>query len=231
MPASLQVSLSALRSFFQWILEEELRADDPTTKLPWPKRRQTLPDALSRQQLRTLMYTINTPPEDLTQHGHWIWQRNRLVVLVMLRTGVRISEAVALQWHDVDLEQQTLRVRDGKGGKDRTIPLRKGIVTELRPWQSMDEERAVLPAYPDGRSFASTKSMAHVFDRWLRAHGIKITAHRLRHTFATELVRGGADLESIRRLLGHASLETTQRYLDVDADHLRGAVDHLPEDW
>jgi site-specific recombinase XerD len=230
-PSSLQVSISALRSFFQWTIDEALRDDDPTVRLPWPKRQQTFPRGLSRQQVRHVRYTLDHPPDTLTTKQQWIWQRNRLVVLTLLRTGIRISEAVALQWKDIDLEQPTLRVRNGKGGKERTIPLRPSLVAELRQWQSTNPEHAVLPAYPDGRPFASAKSMGHIFDRWLPQRGITITAHQLRHTFATELLRRGADLESVRILLGHTSLATTQCYLHVDADHLRDAMDCLPDDW
>jgi site-specific recombinase XerD len=225
---TVRFSICVLRSFFQWVVEEELRDDDPTVQQQVPKRAPTIPRIPSRQQLARMRRVLAVMPDGLTQKQQWIWKRNRLVVMLIRFTGVRISEATALRWADIDLEQRTLTVHEGKGGKSRTIPLHKTLLAELHSWQSANPEHAVLPAYTDGRGFASYKAMAHIFERWLPAQGVKLTAHQLRHAFATELLRKKADVREVQELLGHASLETTQRYLHVDAERLRAAIDHLP---
>jgi site-specific recombinase XerD len=230
-PASLQVSLSALRSFFQWCVEAEHREDDPTERMPWAKRATTIPRSIRASLLGQIMHAIKTMSEGLTRLQQWKWQRNRRAVLLLFYTGVRISEAAALLWQDVDLSEQTVTVRDGKGGKSRTIRMHEVLIREFRRLDRHPEQ-AVLPSRPAGYPFKRGDLLGKaVFDNWLRPMGFDVTAHRFRHTFATELLRNGADLESVRQLMGHASLETTQRYLLVDAEWLQQSIDRLPDSW
>jgi len=147
----------------------------------------------------------------------------------MLFGGLRISEAAALRWRDVDLEGRYLVVRDGKGGKDRSVPLHPILLAELAAEPPHRPNWAVAGKV-DGSGMA-VKSMAHIFERWLPALGLAISAHQLRHSFATELLRKRADIREIQELLGHESLETTQRYLALDPERLRAAVELLPDEW
>jgi site-specific recombinase XerD len=147
----------------------------------------------------------------------------------MLFSGLRLSEAAALRWCDVDLEVRELMVVDGKGGKDRVVPLHPALVEELCQVRSPKPSWAVL-GQRDGKPLTH-KSLAHIFERWLADLGIRITAHRLRHSFATEMLRHGADIRAIQDLMGHTSLETTQRYLALHNEQLRGAIEKLPPSW
>jgi integrase len=158
-----------------------------------------------------------------------VWQRNRRAIYLMLYGGLRIAEASALLWRDVDLDTRVLWVRDGKGGKDRSIPIHPVLLKELLAAPDRDQVPAVL-ANLQGLPI-NPKSLAHLFERQLRKLGVHITAHQLRHSFATEMLRAGADLRSIQELMGHEKLETTQRYLMVDAERMRAAVNLLPEAW
>jgi site-specific recombinase XerD len=230
-PSSLQSSLTSLRSFFAWCIEMEYCEHDPTERIPWAKREETTPRPIHKTVLEGIMQAIETMPDDLTGLQQWRWKRNRLTIFVLFYTGLRISEAAALLWQDVSLTERTMVIRKGKGGKCRTIRLHTALAEELR-LNVGPPEHAILPARPAGYPFKRGDLLAKaVFDRWLKPMGFDVTAHRFRHSFATELVRHGVDLESVRQLMGHASLETTQRYLLMDAEWLQQAVDKLPGSW
>ena len=221
-------ALTVIRSFCRWCANQGLRDDDPTLQIRWPKLRKPAPRALAVADLRRLL-TILEEPTELTEYKSWLWQRNRRAVLLMLFGGLRISEAANVRWRDVDLEAGTLMVIDGKGGKDRMIPLHPILLIELTRVESPRKTWAVAGKI-DG-SPLKQKSLAHIFERWLPGFDLNISAHQLRHSFATELLRAGADLRSIQELLGHTSLETTQRYLTLTNHQLRVAVDKLPSSW
>ena len=225
-PSTVGSTLSAVRTFFQWCIEMGYRDDDPTFGIIYPRRVQTLPNPLHPDYIQEMIgYLNNTPPDG---HRRWIWQRNQRMFLLLLYSGLRLDEARLLCWSDVDLQQRTIIVRCGKYGRSRTVPLHQKLAREFRALERIPDH-AVIPATPTGKPFANPKGIAHIFDRWLRRQGFRVTAHQLRHTFAVELLRNGADIRSIQEILGHASLETTQRYLKVDSAWSRQAIDLLPE--
>lgn len=221
-------ALTCIRSFCRWALRIGLRADDPTLPIQWPKRTKPAPRALAQSELRQLSRAIAVP-DGLSAAKHFTWCRNRRAIFLMLFAGLRISEAAALRWRDVDLEGRYLVVRDGKGGKDRSVPLHPILLAELNKAPAHRPNWAVA-GKSDGSGMA-VKSMSHIFERWLPERGLTISAHQLRHSFATELLRKRADIREIQELLGHESLETTQRYLALDPERLRAAVELLPDEW
>lgn len=221
-------ALTVIRSFCRWCLLEDLRDDDPTLKVIWPRLRKPAPRALKRAELRRLFEVI-VEPEGLNSDQAFMWQRSRRTVYLMLFGGLRLSETAALRWRDVDLELAELMVIDGKGGKDRLVPMHPALVEELSKVRNPNPGWAVVGGR-DGKPLTH-KSLAHTFERWLPGLGIQITAHRLRHSFATEMLRHGADIRAIQDLMGHTSLETTQRYLELCNEQLRGAVEKLPRSW
>lgn len=231
-PATVSNALTCIRSFCRWAQKRKLRTDDPTVDLDWPKKRRPAPRALKFAELRGLMLAITNEPARLGPVARWTWQRNRRAILLMLFAGLRISEAAGLRWRDVDLEAGELWVRDGKGGKDRCIPLHRVLQYELElvPESERGADSGVVGNGRDG-SCMSKKSMDHMFRRWLPKLGISISAHRLRASFATEMLRHDADLLTISTLLGHADLSTTQHYLVADTKRMRAAVDKLPSTW
>lgn len=224
-PATVGNMLTVVRSFCRWCVRVGYLESDPTLLLTWPRPPKHAPKALRRDDVVQLLQAIE-PPDTLSNFKRWQWTRNRRAILVMLYAGLRISEAANLRWLDVDLAGRSLMVREGKGGKDRVVPLHQVIVDELVP----PRRSGFVCGKADGAP-VGVKSLAHIFERWLPRLGIRISAHQLRHTFATELLNQGADLRQIQELLGHESIETTQRYLAVSATRLRTAVELLPVEW
>lgn len=228
--ATIAKDLSGIRAYCRWAIRAKLRHDDPTLELEWPKRIAPLPRALKLRELRQLETILSMPLPILDVKTRHVRQRQNRAIVLMLYAGLRISEVPALDWRDVDLDEAVLVVRDAKGGKDRAVAIHDRI---LRNLAETPEERQIgaVCGRLDGRPI-SYKSMPHIFsDRYLGAFGLKISAHQLRHTFAVQLLRAGADLRTIQTLLGHASLETTQRYLALDVDDKRRAIDKLPDSF
>lgn len=231
-PLTIGQALSAIRAFCRWLLDRGLRADDPTIGIHWPRRPDAVPRALASAQVRELWAAIAVP-EGLGRKAEQVWRRERRLILLMLYAGLRRSEAAELLWRDVDLGtvpgEGSILVRNGKGGKDRLLPLHPTLRAELL-WVVQRRRTDAVAGRLDGGKL-TLKSVGHTFDRWLAARGIETSPHVLRHTFATELLRAGADLRHIQELLGHESLETTQRYLRVDPGRLRSAVGLLPASY
>lgn len=227
-PASVGKELSALRSYNRWCIRAKLRVDDPTLELEWPRRVEPLPRALATRELRTLDRLLSSPLPALNIKGRRREARDRRIVLIMLYAGLRLSEVAALLWKDVDLDEGTIVVR-GKGGRDRVVPLHERLRANLEQTPEAQQRGAVC-GHADGTPL-SYKSIPHTFDRWLADHEIDISAHQLRHTFATRLLWEGRDIRVIQRLLGHKSLATTERYLAVEMTQKKAAVDSLPASW
>jgi len=227
--ATVSRHLSAIRTYSRWCIKAKLRADDPTLEIEWPKRIEPLPRALTQRELRMFDKILAEHLPVLDKKTRYKVERDRRIVLVMLYAGLRLSEVASLKWQDVDLDAGTLTVRKGKGGHSRVIPLHDRLKADLERTPEEDQRGAVC-GHRDGRPL-SYKSIPHVFDRWLKGAGLDISAHQLRHTFATRMLWAGADLRTIQRLLGHASLETTARYLNLEMDQKRTAVDKLPDHW
>jgi site-specific recombinase XerD len=222
------LALTIVRSFCKYALRLRLLSEDPTQWVDFPKVTKRPPRALSRAQLRQL-WTILAAPEQETPAQRWQRERNRRAIYVMLFAGLRLSEAAALLWGEVDLGAGQLLIPDAKGGAFRAVPLHPMLWAELRRVPNPDPSRAVA-GNEDGTPMVRG-GMAHIFERWLTARGLDITAHQLRHTFASELLRAGAPLVDIQNALGHENLDTTAIYLKVDGEHLRQAVNLLPGGW
>lgn len=227
-PATIAKDLSAIRAYSRWCIRAKLRSDDPTLELEWPKRIDPIPRCLKQRELRLLDQILMQPLPVLDVKKRHVRERETRIVLLMLYAGLRLSEVPALDWKDVDLDALTMIVH-GKGGKDRVLPIHERLAENLRTTPE-DRQRGAVCGHQNGKKI-SYKSVPHVFDRWLKDAGLDISAHQLRHTFATQLLWAGRDLRTIQRLLGHASLSTTERYLSVEMEQKRAAVDALPDRW
>jgi len=218
--SSLQKTLTALGSYSRWCIKTGLRMDDPTADMEMPKRGEVLPLALTRRDMRILEVWLRQKPPRLNTRKRKTHARNRLIVLLMLYAGLRRSEVAALLWKHIDVDDRTVRVVQGKGGKDRVVPLHERLIRVLKQTPEADQVGRVVAA--------SGSTVYHVFDRDLRETGLDIHPHRLRHTFATSLLEAGADLRTIQTLLGHSRLEDTARYLKVVTSETARAVALLP---
>lgn len=224
-PATVGKELSALRAYCRWCMRAGLRADDPTLEIERPRRHDPIPRALNARDLRKLEAILDKPLPVLDVKQAHRLARDRRIVLLMLYAGMRLAEVPALEWRDVDLDAGTLIVH-GKGGKQRMLTIHERLAANLAETPE-DKQRGAVCGHADGRKM-SYKSIPHTFNRWLAGEGLDISAHQLRHTYATQLLRHGADLRVIQKALGHASLATTERYLSVEIDQMRAATDRLP---
>jgi integrase/recombinase XerD len=219
--------LSSLRSFMNYLLQQNIREDDPVSLLQNPKLRQTLPKTLSEEQVEDLL--------DAPQTGDPIQFRDKAMLEVLYATGLRVSELIGLRLDQISLQQGVVRVF-GKGNKERLVPLGE----EAIEWVSafLKQGRGLLlksesdVVFPSKRGVMMTRqTFWHRIKLYSKIAGIQgdLSPHTLRHAFATHLLNHGADLRVVQMLLGHSDLSTTQIYTHVATERLQKLVsDHHP---
>lgn len=227
--ATLGKDLSAIRSYSRWCIRALLRQDDPTADLEFPKRRRRLPRPLKHEELRVLEEILARHAPVLDVRARRIWERNRRIVLLLLYTGLRRTEVAGLTWDDVYLADAQLLVRTetAKGGHERIVPLHPRVAAELET-TPIARRRGAIAGHLDGRCL-SHKSIGTIFERWLCDKGLRISAHKLRHTAATQLLISGASLREVQETLGHADVRTTAGYTALIPDRQRAAINRLPD--
>lgn len=215
--------LSGVRSFYRYLVLDGYLDVDPTELLESPHLPQHLPEYLSTEEVDALENSI-----DLTSNeGH----RNRAIIEVFFSCGLRVSELTNLKLSDLFLPQGFIRV-NGKGGKQRLVPISERAIHELELWFDDRRQMKIKPGEEDyvflnRRGHHLTRTMILIMvKRQAEAAGIKktISPHTLRHSFATALLKGGADLRIIQELLGHADLGTTEIYTHMDDESLRQEI-------
>lgn len=219
--------LSALRSYFKFSLRQGWVDVNPAAAVVSPKQPQKLARHLDVDDAHRLM-------EDASAREDAIGARDRAMWELLYGSGLRVSELVSLNVSQVKLQEGWVRVK-GKGGKERDVPLTSCCVTKLREYLEVREqlsdaegnfERDALFLNAKGGRL-SDRSVRRLLDAAQSEAGVelKVSPHGLRHSFATHLLDGGADLRSIQHMLGHTSLGTTQRYTHVSLDHLTKVYD------
>lgn len=195
---------------------------DPTADLRGPPKTQRLPKVLSREQVAKLLaQPRGTEPLAL---------RDRALLELMYACGLRVSEAIALEVGDVDLQEGMLRAR-GKGSKERIVPVGRQAVAALELYRARGRTQLVgmrveTHLFVNHRGVGLTRQgLYKIIQSHARSAGLseQMTPHTLRHTFATHLLAGGCDLRSLQEMLGHADLATTQIYTHLSAERLKGA--------
>lgn len=222
-PKSQARVLSGVRSFFRYLVIDGYISDDPTELLEWPSLGEHLPEVLSLQEIDRMEQSI-----DLSR---WEGQRNKAIIEVLFSCGLRVSELVGLRMSALYLDDGYLRV-SGKGSKERLVPVSASAVRELRLWFLDRNLMRIKPGEDDyvflnRRGAHLTRTMILIMVKRQAAEaGITktISPHTLRHSFATELLRGGADLRAIQAMLGHESIATTQIYTHISNESLRQAI-------
>ena len=213
-PATVMRKLSAVRSFYRHLVREEVIAADPTSNLPAARILRRLPAVLSVEEVAHLL----AQPDAGTARG----LRDRAMLEVLYATGLRVSELVGLKRGDINLDLGLLRCL-GKGAKERIVPVGRPAVEAVRAY--LAGRRDAAPALFLGNKGRPITRVAfwRIVRRYARQGGIRaaISPHTLRHSFATHMLEGGADLRAIQELLGHSSITTTQIYTHVSLDHLR----------
>ena len=215
--------LSGVRSFFRFLQLDGYRTDDPSELLESPVLGEHLPEVLSVEEVDMLEQSI-----DLSK---WEGQRNRAIVEVLFSCGLRVSELVNLKLSDLYLDEQYVRVL-GKGSKERLVPISPRAIKELDYWFMDRSQMTIKPGEEDyvflnRRGAHLTRVMILIMiKRQAVEAGIAktISPHTLRHSFATALLEGGADLRVIQALLGHESIGTTEIYTHIDMSTLRQQI-------
>ncbi|MFC2814557.1 MAG: site-specific tyrosine recombinase XerD [Prevotella conceptionensis] len=222
-PRSQARILSGVRSFFKFLLLDGFIDADPTELLVSPHVRNALPDVLSTAEVDRLEASI-----DLSK---WEGQRNRAIIEVLFSCGLRVSELVNLKLSNLYVEEKFVRVT-GKGDKERLVPISSRALDELNAWftdrnamriKSGEEDYVFL----NRRGAHLTRTMILIMiKRQAVAAGITktISPHTLRHSFATALLEGGADLIAIQAMMGHEDIATTEIYTHIDTSSLREEI-------
>ena len=214
---------SALRRYFGWARRVGAVANDPTAGLSAPRGEARLPRVLHPDELRSLLDESGSAgPEGARD------MRDTALLELLYGSGLRVAEASALDVDDLDLAQGRVRVW-GKGGKQRVVPLSEPAADALRRWLADGRRELATEASPATALFLNLRGRRMTprdARRVLDRRSVAPThPHALRHTFATHLLDGGADLRVVQELLGHADLATTQRYTHVSKERLRSVFD------
>lgn len=216
---------STLRRYFAWATRTGLLTTDPASTLSAPRGDGRLPRVLRQDELNVL---LDAPPAALAEQAPAVRARDDAVLEVLYGSGLRVGELCGLALADLDLRRQRAVVW-GKGSKQRTIPLSEPAVAALRAWVDTHRDHLRTSDSPPQAVFLnqrgkrlSPRDVRRLLDR--RAPS-PTHPHALRHTFATHLLDGGADLRAVQELLGHADLSTTQRYTHVSRERLRSVYD------
>jgi integrase/recombinase XerC len=219
--ASVRRKLSALQSFYEYLRRSGRRPDNPATDVPVPKLAQRLPQVLEPQDVSRLLRVRAAGQPQLQR------LRDAAIMELLYASGIRRGEAAALNLEDIDLAKRTLRVT-GKRNKQRLVLINNTAADALRAYLSV-RPRTSDPALFVGRSKRrlSDHQIWVIFGTFVKLSGIgkKATPHVMRHSFATHLLENGADLMTIKELLGHASLATTQIYTNLSLQHMRSTYD------
>lgn len=219
--ASIARNLVAIKVFYRFLVRERIMGIDPSGLLDSPKLWKRIPDVLSLEEVKAMLAvpSLNQP----------LGIRDKAVLELMYATGLRVSEAVSLKVQDLNLGVGFLRCI-GKGSKERIVPLGRKAATAVQAY--LEKARPQLLKSSSGSPVLflsrlgrqmSRQSLWKLIKRYARQAGIKkdIRAHTLRHSFATHLLEGGADLRSVQEMLGHADISTTQIYTHIDKNRLK----------
>ena len=221
-PTSRARALASLRGYYKFLVLEGKRTDDPTKPIRSPKLPMRLPKALSQAQVLKLIENSGPAPDD--ESADFLRLRNRAILELMYSTGARVSEIVNLDMDEVD-DSGLMRVR-GKGSKERLVPVGSyakaaldAYLVRSRPSLVKSANKALFLNQLGGR--LSRQSIWEIIQKAAYGLDIEVSPHSLRHSFATHLLEGGADVRVVQELLGHASVTTTQIYTMVTIDTLR----------
>lgn len=217
--------ISGIKSFYRYCLLEQIVTIDPTALVEAPKQKRALPDTLSFEEIESIIATIDLSKAEGT--------RNKAMLETLYSCGLRVSELVSLQISQLYLDLGFIRVR-GKGDKERLVPIGKSAANYIQLYRQTTRAQ-VTPQkgkedilFLNKRGGPLSRVMVFYIIRELAAlAGIKktVSPHTFRHSFATHLVEGGADLRAVQEMLGHASITTTEIYTHLDRDFLRKTLE------
>ncbi len=227
--------ISSLKGFSKYLLIEEIVESDPTENLQSPKKWERLPKALSIEETMEVLCRSDASEGKAGKGGHQALDfRNSAMVELLYSSGLRVSELINLKMEDINFEAGFIRVL-GKGSKERIVPVNQRAIERIKTYIREFRKLLVKRRHSDylfitGRGMPMTRQR---FWQTIRGYGKKIgldiSPHTLRHSFATHLLEGGADLRSLQKMLGHADISTTQIYTKVTMDRIKKVyLEHHP---
>lgn len=240
-PSSVNRSIAALKTFFQWAVEAKIISISPAAKVKMKRVQQNLgPKWLTAQEQNKLMYALQSENNETKQ------ARDKAIMLTMLLAGLRVEEVSELKTSHLDMKQNLITVLDGKGGKYRVIPLHQDLKKAFKIWINFRKTSEKGKHQESPYLFVSersgqltTRGIAFMVDGYMERSGLlerskegvklkgKASCHSLRHTFCKSLVDVGVPIQNIAKLAGHDSILTTQRYIEPSEDDLRKAIQSL----
>ena len=223
--------LSGLKSFYRYLIQERICESDPTLLVSFPSIGRHIPEVLSYEEIVSMLECI-----DLSQQfGH----RNKAIIEVMYGCGLRVSEVISLKISDIYVKDEFIRII-GKGDKERLVPIGKKTLKELSNYTQGERLHQDIKAkftdtvFINARGTGLTRQSVFLMVKSLAEKaGIKktISPHTLRHSFATHLLEGGADLRAVQQMLGHSSISTTEIYTHVSDEYLRQVIMEYHPRW
>ncbi len=223
--------LSGLKSFYRYLIQEKICEEDPTLLVSFPSIGRHIPEVLNYEEIVSMLDCI-----DLSQQfGH----RNKAIIEVMYGCGLRVSEVVSLNISDIYAKDEFIRII-GKGDKERLVPIGKKTLKELTNYTQGERiHQEIKPKFTDkvfisARGTSLTRQSVFLLVKSLAEKaGIKktISPHTLRHSFATHLLEGGADLRAVQQMLGHSSISTTEIYTHVSDEYMRQVIMEFHPRW
>lgn len=217
-----------LKAFFKWCIFKGHMTKNPVEPIQKPKLEKKLPKSISKQDAQIVLdYAFNLPTP--YQYARY---RNRAMIGVLIFAGLRISELLSLKNTEVDMENRVILIKDGKGGKDRLVPI-SGKLMEILVQYLRDRSRLnknSLYFFPTLRGDGPTShtGIKRVIKGIKEATGVNFSAHKLRHTFATLMLEGGCDLFSLQKMMGHSDIKTTTIYLSTSVGMLQEQMGKHP---
>jgi integrase/recombinase XerD len=224
-PKSIARNISAIKGMHKFLVGEKRTPFDPTQNIELPKKGKHLPDVLSVEEVNRVLEAADPAAETA---GKLVW-RDRAILETLYATGMRVSELTGLTCSNILEEQQLVRVF-GKGSKERLVPIGEFALKWIHEYKQRLRPELLRHKKPTDAVFLNFRggaisrvSVWQIVTDYTRRAGIKkeIHPHTFRHSFATHLLEGGADLRSVQEMLGHADIATTQIYTHIDREHLK----------
>lgn len=223
--------LSGLKSFYRYLLQEKICDSDPTMLVSSPSKGRHIPDVLSYEEIVSMMDCIDL--------SHRFGHRNKAIIETMYGCGLRVSEVISLNISDIYVKDEFIRII-GKGDKERLVPIGKKTLHEVILYVEGERLQQEIEAKYSDKVFISSRgailtrqSVFLLVKSLAEKAGIrkKISPHTLRHSFATHLLEGGADLRAVQQMLGHSSISTTEIYTHISDEYLRQVIMEYHPRW
>lgn len=210
--------------FFRWCMKEGQMTFNPTEDIEVPKLEKKLPIKLTKQEAMRILEVVDNYPYD----NNFLRYRNYAIFSTFILSGIRKKELLSLKYTDVDVENLSIFIRQGKGSKDRIIPINYRLAEALQKYLEVRKKAfktapEFFTSYTYDMGFTES-GLKRLIEKINEASGIKFTIHKLRHTFATLMLEGGCDIYSLSKMMGHSDIKTTTIYLAASVHHLREQI-------